>query len=716
MDYDSIDTAAKIHDEPSLARQLELGEVTFGDLFSVEELQRIQDEFAAATGVASLITSPDGTPITRPSNFTRLCGEIIRGSALGCANCFKSDASIGRYHPDGPIVQTCLSGGLWDAGASISVGGHHVANWLIGQVRDGTRPDEAMLGYARSIGVDEVEFMEALKEVPAMNRTRFGQIAQALFTLANQLSKVAYQNLEQARMIAGSKHTEDVLRETNEYLENLFTYANAPIIVWSPDFRITRFNHAFETLTGRSAADVLGKPVWILFPPGSIDSSMELIRKAQTGERWETVEIEVGNTDGTVRTVLWNSSAIFSADGATLLATIAQGQDITERVRAEKKIQWDETRLRMLVDIFQHPSETIQEFLDYSLQKAIELTRSKIGYIYFYSEDRKEFVLNSWSRVVMAECTVINPSTTYALDMTGIWGEAVRQRRTIVVNDYDADNPLKKGYPQGHVRLSKFMTIPIFKDGAIVGVVGLANKETDYDDSDILQISLLMDAVWKVTERKEAEAEVKRLLEENRLLLKEVHHRIKNNMSTIQSLISLQAGLMREPSAVAALEDTGSRVQTMMILYDKLYRSVNFSRLSTLEYLPSLVDELLGNFPNLASIRVTKHIDDFMLDISQIQPLGILIGELLTNVMKYAFVGRNDGEVLVAASLEGSRATVVVQDNGRGFPDTVSFDNSTGFGLTLAKALAEQLGGSIRIERGNGTRMVIEFEVSGEAG
>jgi len=110
--------------------------VAFEDLFDLKEIQRIQDEFAVATGVASLITRADGTPITEPSNFTHLCRDIIRKTEKGCSNCFRSDAVLGRYHPDGPIVQPCLSGGLWDAGATISVGDYHVANWLIGQVRD----------------------------------------------------------------------------------------------------------------------------------------------------------------------------------------------------------------------------------------------------------------------------------------------------------------------------------------------------------------------------------------------------------------------------------------------------------------------------------------------------------------------------------------------------------------------------------------------------
>ena len=164
-----------------------------------------------------------------------------------------------------------------------------------------------------------------------------------------------------------------------------------------------------------------------------------------------------------------------------------------------------EARLRRLVDILKHPSETIQEFLDYALKQAIELTESRIGYIYHYNEETREFVLNTWSEEVMAACHVEKRETTYQLDKTGIWGEAVRQRRPIVINQYQEKNPLKKGCPQGHVALINFLTIPVLKSNKIVGVVGLANKETDYDENDILNITLLMEAVWTVTESKKAE-------------------------------------------------------------------------------------------------------------------------------------------------------------------------------------------------------------------
>ncbi|MBI5361007.1 MAG: PAS domain S-box protein, partial [Planctomycetes bacterium] len=132
---------------------------------------------------------------------------------------------------------------------------------------------------------------------------------------------------------------ENKLRETGEYLENLLNYANAPIIVWDPDFKITRFNHAFERLTGRGLSEVVGRKLDILFPEDRKEESLAHIRRTFTGERWETVEIPILRVDGTVRTVLWNSATLYASDGKTVVATIAQGQDITERKQAEIKLR-----------------------------------------------------------------------------------------------------------------------------------------------------------------------------------------------------------------------------------------------------------------------------------------------------------------------------------------------------------------------------------------
>ncbi len=141
------------------------------------------------------------------------------------------------------------------------------------------------------------------------------------------------------RDITERKQAEEALRQARDYLDNLLNYANAPIIVWDPAFRITRFNHAFERLTGRKAGEVLGKQLDILFPKQSRERSLTHIYRAVAGERWEVQEIPILHVDGTVRTVLWNSANLYASDGRTVVATIAQGQDITERKEAEEEIK-----------------------------------------------------------------------------------------------------------------------------------------------------------------------------------------------------------------------------------------------------------------------------------------------------------------------------------------------------------------------------------------
>ena len=140
------------------------------------------------------------------------------------------------------------------------------------------------------------------------------------------------------------------LRETRDYLENLLEYANALVIVWDPASRITRFNRAFEHMTGYAADEVIGRELNLLFPEASRGESLGKISRTLGGEHWESVEIPILRKDGAVRVALWNSANVHAADGATVVATIAQGQDITERKKVEEEIRSSEERFRLLFD------------------------------------------------------------------------------------------------------------------------------------------------------------------------------------------------------------------------------------------------------------------------------------------------------------------------------------------------------------------------------
>jgi len=169
--------------------------------------------------------------------------------------------------------------------------------------------------------------------------------------------------------------------------------------------------------------------------------------------------------------------------------------------RVEQQLKRNHEHLELMQEVVQFRTESVQELLDFALNKVLALTESTFGYIYHYSEEKQQFVLNSWSKGVMDACQVIEPQSVYKLEMTGVWGDVVRQRKSIIINDYQAPNPRKKGFPEGHVPLANFMSIPVFEDGKIVAVAGVANKAVPYDQTDVIQLELMMDGVWKVTAR-----------------------------------------------------------------------------------------------------------------------------------------------------------------------------------------------------------------------
>ncbi len=186
--------------------------------------------------------------------------------------------------------------------------------------------------------------------------------------------------------------------------------------------------------------------------------------------------------------------------------------------QASVDLQKNREQLKSIVNILQYPSEEVQSFIDYSMEEAIKLTESQLGFIFHYSEETKLFTLSAWSKIAVALCQIPEPQVVYELDKTGIWGEPIRQRKPIIINDFIGENPLKKGYPQGHPPIKRLLEIPVFVEDKIVAVVGMANKETEYTETDVSQLVILMDTIWKTTERKKAVEDLK-ISEENYRLL-----------------------------------------------------------------------------------------------------------------------------------------------------------------------------------------------------
>jgi len=321
----------------------------FEELFDLDEVQRIQDSFSQATGVASLITRPDGTPITRPSNFCALC-KIIRSTEKGAANCLRSDSALGVMDPSGPKVQPCLSGGLWDAGASISFGGKHVANWLIGQVMDEGFDAESMMSYAREIGADEAEFRQALTEMNRMSKAQFDQASWLMYVLANQISNLALQNMKQARFILEKNQAELELVESEQRFRELTVSSKEIIAVIDPfTGTITHVNDVIETVLGMSSREVAGRKFSEFFSTEENRAIEHLVKEmvANPGSA-RAKEATIVDAYGVPHMV--DMHAVARRNSAGRFDLLVRVSDITAKHDLEEKLRQSELLYRNLVN------------------------------------------------------------------------------------------------------------------------------------------------------------------------------------------------------------------------------------------------------------------------------------------------------------------------------------------------------------------------------
>jgi len=333
--------------EDGLKKQLKLltqpsgesAEIEFADLFDINDIQRLQDEFSDATGVASILCDPTGNPITKPSCFCPLC-SIIRETVKGNENCRKSDAALGRPKRGGPSIHLCLSGGLWDAGAAITVGGTHVANWLIGQVRDENHTEEDIRAYAREVGADEELVAVAFHSTPSMSHKKFRQISRVLYTLASQLSDIAYQNIRQARFIHDLTVTESKLNDTRNYLSSIIDSMPSLLIGVDVNCKVTQWNAEAQRTTGFSVQEALGRSLYEVLP--RIKTRSQSVDAAIVSKTPSSFSLETSQKGGSVK--YENVTAYpLVADGVE--GAVLRVDDITERINMEKMMIQSEKML-----------------------------------------------------------------------------------------------------------------------------------------------------------------------------------------------------------------------------------------------------------------------------------------------------------------------------------------------------------------------------------
>ena len=472
------------------------------------------------------------------------------------------------------------------------------------------------------------------------------------------------------------KQAEESLRETGDYLNNLLDYANAPVIVWDPQYHITRINHAFERLTGRTSDEVLGKKLDMLFPDDRKAESTAHIARTLSGERWEVVEIPILHKDGSVRTVLWNSATLYDQSGKAPAATIAQGQDITERKRIEALLQLERDKLIGILNSMEDGVCIMNqmfslEYLNPSMQSQFGDIDGRKCYQYFNGRDdvcpwcnNKEVI--GGGQTVRREAQSNKTAKTYEVTDAPLNNADGSISKLAVFHDITERKKVEQLKDEFIGMVSHELKTPL------TVIMGALSTATDARVSQEQSRELINDAV--------------------------VHSEI------LASLIDNLLELSRQQSGRLTLQTQPVNVgEIAQNVIKKLHSKSDIHRLVS-DFSPGLPPSLSD------SLRVER-----------------ILYNLVDNAIKYSPDG---GEVRVSALHEGNFLVIGVSDNGPGISHDdqdrlfQSFERlgakvnrsiqGTGLGLRVCRILVEAHGGRIWVqsEKGKGSTFFFTLPIA----
>jgi two-component sensor histidine kinase len=223
-------------------------------------------------------------------------------------------------------------------------------------------------------------------------------------------------------------------------------------------------------------------------------------------------------------------------------------------------------------------------------------------------------------------------------------------------------------------------------------------------------VTAVLCASYDITDRKQMETQVATSLREKEYLLKEIHHRVKNNLQVISSLLSMQADKATDRNVIDSLTDSQNRVKSIALVHEKLYQSKSLDQIEYGDYLNKFAMHLFDTYSvNPSQISCTIHAGDIFVDINQAVPCSLIINELLTNSLKYAFPNGRKGAILIDFVMDAKNYMLTYHDTGIGIPDSVTFERSESLGMKLIYGLTQQLNGSVTLQRDAGTTFIVTF-------
>ncbi|OQX84783.1 hypothetical protein B6D60_08760 [candidate division KSB1 bacterium 4484_87] len=294
-----------------------------------------------------------------------------------------------------------------------------------------------------------------------------------------------------------------------------------------------------------------------------------------------------------------------------------------------------------------------------------------------------------------------------------------------LINNFGADRWLNK--PPESLKNDSFAAPFLYKSTSADGFETIEEEITLPDKGGtehiyhVMQFPIQLDEttsitggiVWDVTQRSIAEMELQHSIKEKELLLKEIHHRVKNNLQVIMSLLYLQAERLTDSKTAEIFQLNRNRIRSMALVHERLYKSKNFARIDFREYIKTILHELVSSYSQTTQIIPHVQADEIYVEIDRGISLGLLLNEIVTNALKHAFQNQNKGNLYVTAILddEENNVTLSIRDDGVGLPDNIDVNKTDSLGFSLIHTLIDQIQGTLKIKREQGTEFLITFAI-----
>jgi PAS domain S-box-containing protein len=532
-------------------------------------------------------------------------------------------------------------------------------------------------------------------------------------------------SLSIARDITERKQMEESVRASEQRLHAIIDGSSIPQFVINRNHEVIYWNKALEQYSGVRARELKGTTnAWKAFYDTKmpvladlvLDNDIEKLpgwhegkykaSKKMTGAYEAIVFFPRFGESGTWLQI---NAIVIRDELGEVIGALETLEDITDRKRAEDALQ------ESYLDLERKVQERTTELSTLAIRLQDEITeRNRVMEALAASEKKYRDLVEQIGDIVFhvdqnGLLTYISPHVLAAMGMTleqlpkvpvvdlvppesrqylvPIINSVLKARK--VLSGFEVDIPYRD---TKKIHVYEVNATPSFdKNGEFTGYSGIARD---------------------ITERKHLQDEVTSSLKEKEILLKEIHHRVKNNMQVISSLLSLQAKMVKDPSGRELLRESQNRVMSIALVHEKLYQSRSLARIEFSEYIRKVAENLFQSYgvPK-DKIRLVINAQNIFLSINKAIPLGLILNELFSNALKYAFPHKRSGSITVDFSSGGGKYILTFRDDGVGLPEGIDLDNTSTLGLQLVSSLAQQIQGTVTLDRGGGTGFRIEFDV-----